>query len=172
MARKWFQGTVRYDRCAENGAIKKVSEQYVVEAVNFTDAEAGLLTELTPYVSGEIVVKQLKPSNFTEVLTDAFHLASSTEAFVGKATGSNTNLSEEPDKWFSVKINLITLDEKTAKEKKTPCYYLVHANTTQAAQRLVENHMKGSVSDYTIERIVETKVLEVFAYSTKEKASK
>lgn len=36
----WFETKVRYDKTMENGAIKKVTEAYMVDALSFTEAEA------------------------------------------------------------------------------------------------------------------------------------
>ena len=54
------------------------------------------------------------------------------------------------------------LDEKTGKEKKHPANYLVHANSVQAAHKLMDLYMKDTMSDYVIERIDETKIVDVF----------
>ena len=35
----WFECKVRYDKMMENGAQKKVTEAYLVDAFTFTDAE-------------------------------------------------------------------------------------------------------------------------------------
>jgi hypothetical protein len=165
MATTWFQGTVRYERCAENGMKQKVTEQYLVDAVTFTDAESILYDAIRPYVSGEMEVKAIKKTNFAEVFSDQFGIYSEADAAVAKVLNRNANQSETPDKWFSVKVNFISIDEKTAKEKKTPVYYLANANTTQVAQKVVELNLKGTISDYAIEKVVETKILEVVVYN-------
>ena len=40
--------------------------------------------------------------------------------------------------------------------------YLVHANSVQAAHTLMDMYMKDTMSDYVIERIDETKIVDVF----------
>ena len=81
-----------------------------------------------------------------------------------KILGANKNVNEIPDKWFSCKINFITINEKTDKEKKTAFRLLVHANTVDAAHELVVVHMKDSMSDYSIEKIDETTIMDVYEY--------
>ena len=73
-----------------------------------------------------------------------------------------TELSETADKYFKCKLNFITLDEKTGKEKKYTKNYRVHANSVQAAHTLMDMYMKDTMSDYVIERIDETKIVDVF----------
>lgn len=58
---KWFECKVRYDKTQENGTIKKVTEPYLVDALSFTEAEARIIEELTPYISGEFEVAGIKP---------------------------------------------------------------------------------------------------------------
>ena len=49
----WFECKVRYDKLQENGSIKKVSEPYLVDALSFTEAEARIIEEQTPNISGD-----------------------------------------------------------------------------------------------------------------------
>ena len=66
------------------------------------------------------------------------------------------------DKWYKSKVQLITIDEKTEKEKKTNCYFLVQASSLEEARETVERVMSSSMCDYTIAAIVETKIVDVF----------
>ena len=36
----WFETKIKYEKTAEDGALKPVIEQYVVDALSFTEAEA------------------------------------------------------------------------------------------------------------------------------------
>ncbi len=56
----WFECKIRYDKIMENGAIKKVTEPYLVDALSFTEAEARIIEEMTPYISGEFSVSAVK----------------------------------------------------------------------------------------------------------------
>jgi len=49
----WFECKVRYDKMMENGTVKKVNEPYLVDALSFTEAEARIIEEMTPFISGE-----------------------------------------------------------------------------------------------------------------------
>ena len=48
----WFETKVRYDKMMENGMQKKVTEPYLVDALTFTEAEARITEEVTPFISG------------------------------------------------------------------------------------------------------------------------
>ena len=40
MSNQFFEVAVRYDKTMENGAVKRVTEPYIVDALSFTEAEA------------------------------------------------------------------------------------------------------------------------------------
>lgn len=42
----WYEVKYRYEKTLENGAHKKVTEQYVIEAVSFGEAEAAIVAEI------------------------------------------------------------------------------------------------------------------------------
>ena len=65
---------------------------------------------------------------------------------------------------YKVKINYITLDEQSGREKKTPAYMLVQASTIDDAKAWLEDGMKGTLSDYVVESIKETKIMDVYPY--------
>ena len=50
----------------ENGMNKKVTEPYLVDALSFTEAEARIIEEMTPFISGEFTVSDIKRANYSE----------------------------------------------------------------------------------------------------------
>lgn len=135
----WFECKVRYDKMMENGATKKVTESYLVDAFTFTDAEKRMNEEMEG--RGEFSVTAVKRSNITEIFWDD---------------------SEAADKWYHVKVNFITLDEKTAVEKKTTSHILVAAgNFRQALDSFMEG-MKGTMADFEVNTIAETPLMDVY----------
>jgi len=62
----WFETKVRYDKTMEDGRDKKVTEQYVVEALSFSEAERRITEEMSHYVSGEFGVKAIKLATYSE----------------------------------------------------------------------------------------------------------
>ena len=53
MMHTWFECKIRYEKVMENGMNKKVTEPYLVDALSFTEAEARIIEEITPFISGE-----------------------------------------------------------------------------------------------------------------------
>lgn len=70
MMHNWFECKVKYDKMMENGMQKKVSEPYLVDALSFTEAEARIIKEITPYISGEFEVANIKKANYGEIFFD------------------------------------------------------------------------------------------------------
>lgn len=60
----WFECKVRYDKMQENGAVKKVNEPYLVDALTFTEAEARIIEEMKPFISGEYSISSEKKPRF------------------------------------------------------------------------------------------------------------
>jgi len=139
----WFECKVRYEKMMENGILKKVTEPYLVDALSFTEAEARIIKEITPFISGEFSVSDIKRAKYTELFEDT--------------TG---------DKWYRCKVFFITLDEKSGAEKRTACSMLVQAiDLATSLKNLIEG-MKGTMADYQIASITETAIMDVYPYET------
>lgn len=141
----WIETKVRYEKTQDNGRTKRVTESYLVDAMSFTEAEARITSEMRPYISGDFTIPAVKKTNIAEIFYD-----------------------EGCDKWWSVKYNIVTLDEKSAKERKTAVYVMVQANDQQGATDRFNEGMKGTMADYEIEKVAETKILDVFKVQFKE----
>lgn len=160
----YFEIGIRYDKTLENGMQKKVTEQFMVDALSFTEAESRIIEEMQPYMTGGFMVSTIKRANINEIVIDEMGIASATDADVQKITNANSKATGYADKWYKAKLYFITLDEKSGKEKKTSFYLLVNAGSVNAAHDVIVNHMKGSMQDYEIANIDETNILDVFFY--------
>ena len=160
-----YECGVRFDKMMENGMVKKVTELYLVDALTFTEAEARIISEITPFISGEFDVVTIKRTNYSEIVFDEYNLNSETDANVQKLTRANSRASEVADKWFKAKINLILVDEKTGKEKKQAVHYIINAVSVKAAHDTLVSHMKGTMADYEIATLDETRIMDVYVYS-------
>jgi len=140
----YFECRVSYDKTLESGAIKQVTESYLVEAMSFTEAEARITKEMQPYMSGEFSVSAVNRRKYEDVLLD-----------------------DDRDKLYHVKLVFITIDEKTAAEKRKPSYLLVQACSIADVLSQVEVLMRDSVTDYDIVSVSESRILDVFMYDNK-----
>jgi hypothetical protein len=160
---KYFLVKVKFEKTAEDDKIVKVSELYLVDALSFTECEARITKEMQPFISGEFEVAEIRKKNYSEIVK-AYYGINAIEAEANKMLKSNIPNSTEADKWFECKLNFITLDEEKGVEKKTPVFMLVHANTVNSAHDSLIEHMHGSMADYTIEGVKETKIIDVYEY--------
>lgn len=139
----YFLCKVRYEKTMENGMQKKVTELYLVEALSFTEAEARIIEEMTPFITGEFVVSDIKRSNYSELFP------------------SN---EESADKWYEGRLAFITLDEKSGKEKRTYTNVLIQASDIQDAMKKLDEGMKGTMADYQSVSLKETAIMDVYPY--------
>lgn len=144
---KFFEVKIQYQKMQEDGKEKKVTEQYVVEAMSFTEAETRIAEEMLPYTDGDLDVVSEKIAPYNEI----FISDNSTD-----------------DKWFVSKVSFITLDEKTAKEKKQTFRYLVQAATSELAMDYTNEMFSHGMSDYSIDAVKDTPTLDVFLHECTE----
>ena len=147
----WFICKIRYEKVMEDGLQKKVTEQYVVDAMSFTEAEERIIEEMSSYISGEFEVVEIDRCVFKEVFFEA----------------RDENVLYD-DKWYKAKLAFITIDEKTEKEKRSNVYYLVQGSTLESARKNIDEVMGGTMIDYVISSVSETKIMDVFEYGKNE----
>lgn len=143
MLHNWFECKIRYEKVTENGMNKKVTEPYLVDALSFTEAESRIIEEITPFISGEFTVSDIKRANYSELFCCD---------------------EESADKWFACKLEFITLDEKTGSEKKTKTNVLVQASDLRDAMSKLTKGMEGTMADYNAVCIKETAIMDVYPY--------
>ena len=139
----WFTTKVKYQKTQEDGTEKMVSETYVVDALSFTEAESSIIDEMSVYVSGE------------------FHVSGITKAAYNEIFFSDV---DDDDKWYKAKLQFVTIDEKTEKEKRSNVNYLVQAKSLARALRYVDEVMGKTMIDYDTVAIAETPIMDVFEH--------
>ena len=133
----WYESKVKYN----NSLQKKVTETYLVDSISFTEAEARTIEFVSPYVSedSELEVVGLKQTTIKEVLSNS-----------------------EGDKWFVCNFVFHWMEDK-GKDKQTKYSIMVQANTIDEGKKSAERFMSGSMQDWEMKSITETKILDVFS---------
>lgn len=139
----WFECRIGYQKVMENGMQKKITEPYLVDALSFTEAEARIIEEMAPYISGEFAVKGVKLAGYSELFPSE---------------------EESADRWFKCRLSFITLDEKSGAEKRTLSNVLVQASDLRDAINKLDTGMKGTMADYQIASVAETAIMDVYPY--------
>lgn len=139
----WFETKVKYQKTMEDGSEKVVSEAYVVDALSFTEAESAIIDEMSVYVSGELKVSGIGKACYGEIFFSDV---------------------DDDDKWYKAKLQFITIDEKSEKEKRSNVTYLVQAKSLARALRYIDEVMGKTMIDYDVVGLNETKLMDVFEH--------
>lgn len=145
---QWFETKIKYEKMMEDGKQKFVNESYIVDALSFTEAEASIQQEMSAYISGDFKVTGISQCAFGEVFFSDV---------------------DTDDKFYKVKLQFITIDDKTEKEKLSTVNYLVQAHTLQQAVGYVEEVMGSTAIDYVFAAIQDTKIMDVFEHNAAKK---
>jgi Domain of unknown function (DUF4494) len=136
----WFLSAIRFQREDDAGSLKTLSEQYLVDAVSHTEAEARL-TDILAKSTPDFQVVRLSKMKLSEIFFEE-------------------NSSET---WYRAKVQYLSFDEKTQKEKKVPHIMLINADNPKDAYKALEKNL-GNLNDYHIQDLVMTNILEVYPY--------
>ena len=136
----WFEVKVRYEQTQEDGMNKMVTETYVYKAEDFGEAYDKATKDMSTSISGEFEITAMKIAQYKEIITQD---------------------ERTEDKYYRVKVNLIILDEKTQKEKKIACYYLVNADSVEKARKYTDTALSDTMMAYVIEAVQEAKIIDV-----------
>ncbi|MFC4665981.1 DUF4494 domain-containing protein [Falsiporphyromonas endometrii] len=140
----WFECKVSYEKTTETGVPKKVSESYLVDALSFTEAEARITKEITPFVSiGEFTISNIKRAKIAEIFEST---------------------DEMDDRYYKAKVLFITLDEKSGTEKKSPANMIVHAGSLEGAVARLREEMDKGMATYEIAAISDTTIMDIFPF--------
>lgn len=134
----YFETAVRYDKMLENGTIKKTTEKFLVDALSFAEAEARTTEERTPYMGGDFDVRAAKKTKIAEIF----------------------NLGAE--RYYLAKVAFITIDEKTAQEKRSISQILVGASDFKEAYDNFMEGMKNTMADFELVSLAETPIMDVY----------
>ena len=140
---KYFEVGVRYEKTQEDGTAKKVTEIYLIDALSFSEVEKRITEEMEAYISGEFSVVTEKITNIADVVNTDDVLA---------------------DKFYKVKFSIITVDEKTGKEKKQTQLIVVKASSNDDARDRYKQYYKDAPVDLVLEAVSETKYIDYIPY--------
>jgi hypothetical protein len=139
----WFVCKVKYQKQDEKGKVKNVSEQYLVDAVSFTEAESRIYEKMGDLIQGDFYVSNISKSNFTDV----FHY-------------------EDAETWHKCKMTYTLEVEGSGKEKKITNYILLTAPDVKTAYDRVYESLNNMLVDFRVPEISESPILEVFPYES------
>lgn len=139
----WFECKVKYDKIDEkSGKDKTVTEAYLMDALSFTEAETRTTAELENVISGEFQVTNISKSKLSDVF-----------------------IYQEGEWWYKCKVNIIDVDQKSGKEKKSSNMMLIMADNVKEAYERLEESLAELIVPYEIVSIAQSNILDIFPYS-------
>jgi hypothetical protein len=139
--RTWFLCKVKYAKENEEGLLKNVSEQYLVDAVSFTEAEARIYDMLGSVIRGDFQVTGISKSNIVDVF-----------------------FFDDVDVWHKCKITYIVTDADSGKEKKVTQYMLVTAHNVKEAYDRIYESLNNMLVSFNVPDVSESPIVEIFPY--------
>lgn len=128
-----------FKKVMEDCKAKKVTEAYLIDAMSCTEAEARAVKELSCYY------EDLEVSSVTE------------------KKGVDVIGKEEHEDFFLAKVTIISLDERSGKEKKTVSTSYVRGNSFKDAYTAVDLELAKSMADTEILSLSKTNIVEYYA---------
>lgn len=130
-----FEAKAKYDKINKDGKQVTATENFIMDAVSFTEAESVMFRELEKLVSGSFSVENIAKSKIAEVhITDG--------DIIYKGTVEITTISD------------------SGKEKKSKAYLLVSAYDLTQADARIREIWKGSISDWEVKGVVDSNIVE------------
>ena len=146
MMQTWFESKVKYNKVTESGREQIVTENFLLDAVSYTDAETRIIRKMQEMVrGGEFQIVDIKKSRIAEVFP-----------------------FEDGEWWFKATINLVTVDEEAGKEKKLRTYYLLMADDIKEALQRLEKSLEFLVIPYVVSALAVSTIVDVFPYEASE----
>ncbi len=137
----WFTVKVKYTKQLDNGALKRVSEPYLLAAMTFTDAEARIYEELGAVIRGEFAVTGIAKTEIHDIFA-----------------------YDDADVWYKAKVKYENFDADSEKAKKVAQNFLVSAHSVKEAYERLQESLQGLMVDFEIPSIIVSPIVEIFPY--------
>jgi hypothetical protein len=142
MMQTWFESKIKYVKVSGSGNEQLVTENFLLDAVSYTDAETRIIRQMQQTVKGgEFQIVDIKKSRIAEVFQ-----------------------YESGEWWYKATINLVTVDEEAGKEKKLRAYYLVMADDIKEALDRLDESLSFLVIPYVVSAVAVSTIVDVFPY--------
>lgn len=136
-----FACKVRYVKQMDNGALKRVTESYLVHAPTFGEAENEIYKHLGSIIRGEFIVEAITKVQYQDLFI--YH-------------------EQDGEILYDVKVKCEDIDSDTDKVKKVNYLFLVNATDAKAAYTNVMNEVSNMLVESEVTMVRESKIIEVF----------
>lgn len=137
----WMEVKVKYTKQMDDGALKRVTEPYLVAAMNFTDAESGIYKALDEMIQGEFIVCSIKKVQFHDIVTH-----------------------DDCGVYYKGTIMFDNYDGDTDKATRTTQHLLIEAETVKIAGERLHEFLKVMMVDYSVKSISLSPIVDIFPF--------
>lgn len=138
----WFTVKVKYTKQLDNGALKRVSEPYLIAAMTFTDAEARIYEELGTIIRGEFHVVGITRTELHDIF-----------------------MYDDADVWYKVKVKYETADADSEKTRKVTQNFLVSAGSVKEAYERIKESLSTLMVEFEIPSITVSPIIDIFPFA-------
>ncbi len=138
----WFTVKVKYTKQLDNGALKRVSEPYLIAAMTFTDAEARIYEELGTIIRGEFHVVGITRTELHDIF-----------------------VYDDADVWYKVKVKYETADADSEKTRKVTQNFLVSAGSVKEAYERIKESLSTLMVEFEIPSITVSPIVDIFPFA-------
>lgn len=128
-----FEVGIKYQSVSENGLTKAKTDKFLTRRYSFSEAENAAYE----YIPEDSEVVSIRATKAEDLVQDEL---------------PQNNIV------YLVRYSQILLDEKTGKEKKVRHSVYLLSSSLEEANKAFNSYMKGSIVDYNIDSITETKI--------------
>ena len=141
MMNSWMECKVKYTKQMENGALKRVTEPYLLAAYTFTDAEARIYDELGSIIRGEFHVMAITRKEIHDIFA-----------------------YDDADVWYAVKVKYENYDADSDKSRKVTQNFLVTANSVKEATERIKESLSTLLVDFEITSVIKSPIVDIFPF--------
>jgi len=136
--KQYYECKVKYLHIDQGGYERKATANCLLSGINYTDAESKIYKKMQEHF-GTFEVANIKKSNIAEA-----------------------HFFENGEFWVKVKIQMISIDDETGKEKKISELILVMANNLEQALERVDKKLSYLLVPYEKVAVQISNITEVF----------
>lgn len=142
----YFKAAIKHNKELEDGMLKQVTEEYLFDAVSYTDAESSAYQWCEQNISGEFSIPRITKTSIDEVI------------------------EPEAEKFYTAKVRFATVDGDSNKEKYVNTVLLLGADDLDHSVKMIHEHLNSMLVPYEIVGVTLSKYVEVIRWEDKKAA--
>lgn len=142
MTKHWFTCKVKRVRVDGEGNETKVTDLHVLDAYNYTEAEARMTFIMQRNTNGPFEIQQITKSNFAEVIR-----------------------FDDDGHWYRAKVAFVSFVEESGEERSSTQTFLINGADIRDVYDKITEFLKHTQASYVISAISFTKIVDIYPLS-------